>query len=1016
LTGYIIWHIKLENKCEEKINMSSAKPNKQAKPKTKKEKFAVVGIGASAGGLAAFEDFFSGITKKLETDLAFVLVQHLAPNHKSMLTEIIQLYTCMQVFEVKDGMKVQPNCTYIIPPKYDMAFVQGKLHLYEQTMPRSQCFTIDFFFRSLAKDQLEHAIGIVLSGTGSDGTLGIKAIKDLGGMVMVQQPDSAEYDGMPRNAIATSLVDYQLLPSQMPAKLIAYVDRNFNKAPLENSEPQELDNALDQIFMLLLDKSGHDFSEYKSSSIVRRIERRMAVHHLSSLNDYVSCLQTIPSEANALFNDLLIGVTHFFRDSPAFKTLETQIIPDLLTQASATNSLRVWVPGCSSGEEAYSIAMLFKETMNLFKQQVNVQIFATDISSKAIAVARYGHYPVSIRENISQTRIKHFFNLNTQNQQFCINKEIRDMVVFSEHDLILDPPFSKLDLISCRNVLIYMDTNLQKKILSLFHYALKNGGVLFLGSSENVTGYTNLFSILDSKAKLYWKKNHIIYKKLVAFGCSKLLALTAKEYRTMLAPSPASTSVYKMRSLREITEQAILRHLPLSGALINDLGDILYLYGRTGQYLEPVPKNASAYNILRMARSGLQFDLTMALHKVRRKPDTVHHSALRVKNNDHYLNVNLTLLAITAVPDILSTTPVFLVLFEPYRQTQEAPIKESVSTTTTALNTENIDQTDEIRTLKQQLCVKDEYLQSINESLEASNQELKSSNEEMQSINEELQSTNEELETSKEELQSTNEKLITVNSELQQKLLDLYWLNNDINNLLSGTNIATIFVDLNLKIMRFTPSATNIINFISSDIGRPITDIPSNLINYTELTTDLQEVLNTLTPKSREVQSTLGRWYTVQLSAYRTIDNTIEGCVITFSEITEIRHERALIPKKGNLPHLGSLMQNARDAFIIQDLDGHILAWNNGAVRLYGWTEQQALTMNTIQHIPPEQQAQALLMIGKLNQASQSYPSQRLHANGSLLDVWITATVLVNESDSIYAIVNIERLLEGQKS
>lgn len=1000
------------------IITANATPNQQANPKTQKEqkeKFAVVGIGASAGGLAAFEDFFSSMPKKLEAGLAFVLIQHLAPDHKSILSEIIQRYTSMQVFEVKDGMKVQPNCTYIIPPKYDMAFAKGELHLYEQGTPRGQRSAIDFFFQSLAKDQFDHAIGIILSGTGSDGTLGIKAIKEVGGMVMVQQPDTAEYDGMPRNAIATSLVDYQLPPSLMPAELIAYVGNDFNKALSENNESQAIDNALNKIFMLLLDKSGHDFSEYKSSSIVRRIERRMAENNLSSLSDYVSFLQTTPSEANVLFNDLLIGVTHFFRDSSAFSVLEEQITTKLLAAASATNSIRIWVPGCSSGEEAYSIAIILKEKMNLFKQHVNVQIFATDISSKAITAARYGGYPASISENISPTRIKNFFNFDTDNHQFRIHKEIRDMVVFSEHDLILDPPFSKLDLISCRNVLIYMDTCLQKKILSLFHYALKSGGILFLGRSENVTGYTNLFSILDYKAKLYQKNDHFFYQNQSAFGCSKLLALTAKKKKAMRASVPVP--VHKIRSLREITEQAILRHLPLSAALINDLGDIIYLHGRIGQYLEPVPGDASAYNILKMARNGLQFDLTMALHKARRKPDTVHHSSLRMKSNNHDLKVNLTLLPVAAAPEIPSTNPIFLALFEPGQQTQKSPIN-SLESITTATDTiaDNLDQNNEIHTLKKLLRIKDEYLQSINESLEVSNQELKLANEEMQSINEELQSTNEELETSKEELQSTNQELITVNNELQDKLVELSHLNNDMNNLLAGTGIATIFVDIKLNIMRFTPAATKVINFISSDIGRPITDIQSNLINYTELTADVQEVLNTLTPKSREVQSKLGNWYNMQLLAYRTIDNSIEGCVINFSDITEIRRERELIREKTNLLHLGSLMHDARDAFVMQDLDGRILAWNKGAAHLFGWTEKEALTMNVAQHIPPEQQEQALLMIGKLNQASQSYQSQRLHKNGSLLDIWITSTALVNESDSMYAIVNMEHLLEGQGS
>ena len=444
--------------------------------------FPVVGIGASAGGLAAFEAFFSGMPADTDPGMAFVLVQHLAPDHKSILTDLIRRYTRMQVFEVEDGMVVQPNCAYIIPPNRDMAFLHGALQLLEPTTPRGQRMPIDFFFRSLAHDQHERAICIVLSGTGSDGTLGVRAIKGEGGMVMAQNPESTEYDGMPRSAIGTGLVDYELPAAEMAAQLIPYVARVFGNSSGDVSVPApKAENLLKKIFVLVRSQTGHDFSQYKQNTINRRIERRMAVHQIDTKDRYVKFLQQTPPEVEALFRDLLIGVTNFFRDPEAFEAVEQQVIPLLFANKPMGSSIRVWTPGCSTGEEAYSIAILLQEHLDALKQSYIVQIFATDIDSQAIASARIGLYPASIATDITPERLARFFTVEPGGSSYRIHKSIRDMLVFSEQDVIKDPPFSKLDLISCRNLLIYMGGELQKKLIPLFHYALNPGGMLFFG-------------------------------------------------------------------------------------------------------------------------------------------------------------------------------------------------------------------------------------------------------------------------------------------------------------------------------------------------------------------------------------------------------------------------------------------------------------------------------------------------------------------------------------------------------
>jgi len=974
--------------------------------------FPIVGIGASAGGLAAFEAFFSGMPADTNPGMAFVLVQHLAPDHKSILTELISRYTHMQVFEVEDGMAVKPNCAYIIPPNRNMAFLNGTLHLTEPSAPHGHRLPIDFFFQSLAQDQRERAICIVLSGTGSDGTQGARAIKGEGGMVMTQNPDSTEYDGMPRSVIATGLVDYELLPAEMPAQLIAYVAQAFGNLPRAASVPvPKTESALKKIFILLRTQTGHDFSQYKPSTIHRRIERRMSVHQIETLDAYVKYVQQTPAEVEALFRDLLIGVTNFFRDPEVFKALDEQAIPKLFAGKPTGAAIRVWSPGCSTGEEAYSIAILLQERLDALKQNYTVQVFATDIDSQAIATARAGLYPASIAADLSPERLARFFTAETNGSAYRIHKDIRGMLIFSEQNVIKDPPFSKLDLISCRNLMIYMDGNLQKKLILLFHYALNPGGMLFLGTSETVGAFDNMFTTLDHKSKLYQRKEDFHGAQRAALG-RFFPPMTAMGVALPLVAGMTASPV--KLPLRELTEQALLQQIAPAGALVNGQGDILYLHGRTGMYLEPAPGEVKIYNILKMAREGLRRDLTMALHKAEGTKEIVRCPGLRVKTNGHFTTVNLTIRPVAAGPNATLEVPLYLVVleeagsFDP-EQSQQAALHAIVGA-----DRSDMDANVRIAAFKQELQAKEEILQSANEELETSNEELESSNEEMQSVNEELQSTTEEMETSKEELQSVNEELATVNNELQTKVATLARTNNDMNNLLAGTGIATVFVDHQLHILSFTPTATRIVNLIPSDVGRPVAHIVSNLVGYDRLVADTQTVLDTLVHKEVEVQTTEGKWYTMRTQPYRTIDNVIEGAVITFVDITEIVETRKVLRKANELLRLAVVVRDSHDAITVQDLDGRILAWNPVAVRMYGWSEAEALVMNVSDRIPKNYDLKELTVIQQLAQSQvlEPYRTQRMAKDGTVVEIWMTSSALVNEAGQMYAIATTERTEE----
>ena len=962
-----------------------------------KPTFPIVAIGASAGGLAAFEAFFSGMPTDKNPDMAFVLVQHLAPDHKSILSDLIQRYTSMQVFEVTDGLMVQPNCAYIIPPGYDMAILNGSLQLLEPSQPRGQRLPIDFFFRSLAHDQHEQAICIILSGTGSDGTQGARAVKGECGLVMAQNPASTEYDGMPRSVINAGLVDYILPAAEMPAKLISYVEHALGTLTQSDTLlDASAENALKKIFILLRNQTGHDFSQYKPSTINRRIERRMALYLIDSKDGYVKYLQQSPTEVEDLFKDLLIGVTNFFRDADAFLTLETEVIPRLFEGKAAGSVIRVWSPGCSTGEEAYSIAILLQEQMDILKQSYTVQVFATDIDSKAIASARAGIYPLSSAVDIPPDRLVRFFTTEADGTAYRINKGIRDMLVFSEQDVIKDPPFSRIDLISCRNLLIYMGGELQKKLIPMFHYALNPGGFLFLGTSESVSNFSDLFEVIDRKSKLYKRKDDVHNAPRTSLARSLPLAATAGAALPLIA---GKTAAVVKPPLRELTEQALLLQVSPAAALVNARGDILYLHGHTGMYLEPALGVTGVYNILKMAREGLQHKLTIALHKAVAGKEVIRVSGLSVKTNGHFTMVNVHIRPVAPSASGDSGTALYLVVFD------EAPPSDYMH------STQPTDADSHIAALEQELRDKEESLLIANEELEISNEELKSSNEEMQSVNEELQSTNEELVTSQEELQSVNEELFTVNAELQSMVTDLSRAKNDMNNLLAGTDVGTIFVDFQLRIVHFTPSATRVINLVRSDVGRPLDHFSSNLISYNSFKMDINSVLDTLITKEINVQTTDGEWFLMRISPYRTVNNAVEGAVLTFIDISEIRQAQ------NDLMRLAAVVRDSYDAIILHDTDGLILGWNPSAMRMFGWSESEAKTINVKNLIPDDGKELFVQRVAdlKANKVLEPFHSTLLTKSGAVIDALLTATALVNQEGSLYSVVTTVRMIDQGK-
>jgi two-component system CheB/CheR fusion protein len=879
-----------------------------------KASFPIVGIGASAGGLDAFEHFFTNMPS--DTGMAFVLVQHLDPSHKSILSDLIRRYTAMKVVEVQDAMEVEPNTVYVIPPNRYLGILNGKLLLIKPVPLPAIRTPIDFFFRSLAKDRREKAICIVLSGTGTEGTLGLRAIKGEGGTVMVQDPESAKYDGMPRSAVSTGMADYVLPVEQMPGQLISFVRHAFGRIVPVRAKPRPKEiTTLEKIFLLLRSQTGHDFSLYKPSTIMRRIERRMAINQIPNLSSYVKYLQEFPTESQVLFKELLIGVTNFFRDPEAFDVLREKAIPKLLEKRSENYPLRIWVPGCTTGEEAYSLAILFRECLEKQKKDFNVHIFATDIDNSAIETARMGLYPKSIAADVPPDCLEHYFS--QEEGLYRVKKTIRDMIVFATQNVISDPPFSKIDLISCRNLLIYLGPELQKKVLSLCHYALRTDGILFLGSSESIGDLTNLFVPFDRKWKIYTRKDSGTGDRALPHFSAPSLA-----QETGSIAEHGFTVPTRGHSYREVVEKMILENYGPAGTVVNEQGEILYVHGRTGKYLEITSGELKA-DIRNLAREGLKLPLAGSIRQAVTHKKEVRLENLKVKPNGEDQLINLIVKPVQEPPTMAG---LFVVLFE------DVPAEKKLGSNRKKSKTP-LEETDpRLAELDRELRSTKEYLQAAVEELQTANEEMKSTNEELQSSNEELQSTNEELETSKEELQSVNEELVTVNLELEQKIHQLSRNSSDMQNLLASTEIGVIFLDLGLNIQRFTPAMTKFIKLIHSDVGRPVSDIASNM-DYEDLSSDVNGVLKTLVPTEREVRTREGRYYSMRIIPYRTIENFIDGVVVTFMDITSLRLAEKKIQEALRLSE--AIVNGVKDPMIVLGADLKVMSANRSFYHLF---------------------------------------------------------------------------------
>ena len=882
----------------------------KSKPVDEEGTFPIVGIGASAGGLEAIEKFFKNMSS--DSGMAFVIVMHFDPAGKSIMADILKNYTKMKVFQVEDGMDIRQDCVYIIPPNRDMAILHRTLHLYEAVVHRGVRHPIDFFFRSLADDQREYAICVILSGTGTEGTLGLRAIKGEGGIVMVQDTKSALYDGMPRSAIATGLVDFILPPEKMPEQLLNYAKQFYiTGIRPEKVVGEQIVNYLQKIIILVRNQTGLDFSQYKQSTLIRRIDRRMNLHQISRISDYVRYLQENPAEIQILQKEFLIGVTSFFREPEAFKALKEKVIPEIFKNKTPDQTVRVWVPACSTGEEAYSLAIILREYIDEVKSDIKAQIFATDVDREAIEAARTGVYPENIALDVSLERLSRFFLKNSES--YSVNKDIREMVVFAPQNVINDPPFLRIDLISCRNLMIYLVPDAQKKLLFIFHYSMNPNGFLFLGSSETLGDFTDLYSPFDKKWKLFKHKGERV----------PLLPVQGTILMPPRVEMPGRIEV-KTRpvNIGELIEKMLLTTYAPPSVIVNDKGDILYIHGKTGKYLEPAPGKPSL-NVREMARQGIKTELNIALHTVvTQKKDAIFRD-LSVKTNGSNQTINLTVKPINE-PERLQG--LIMVVFE------DVPPREIPKP---AEITSGSKQTEEyLAEVEKELKYTRENLQATIEELQTSNEELKSTNEELQSANEELQSTNEELNASKEELQSLNEELVTLNSEHQTKIEELSKSASDLSNVLISTEIATIFLDNDLRIKGFTPAANRIINLIRTDVGRPISDIVLNLKDV-DMAKDSDDVLSNLVFKEKEVEDTGNKkWYLMRITPYRTIENVIDGVVISFIDITKLKHAEKMLEQDYRV-FTTSIIDTIREPLLVLDKDLKIILANRSFYRLF---------------------------------------------------------------------------------
>ena len=911
--------------------------------------YPVVGIGASAGGLKALMTFFEHMPS--DCGMAFVVIMHLSPKHESNADKILQTVTRMPVLQVNQPVPIERNKIYVIPPAMDLSMNDGYLRLQKPTRERGAQVAIDLFFRALADVHHTHAIGIVLSGSGADGSVGLARIKEQGGVTMAQTPEDAEYDSMPLSAIETGVVDIVLPAVEMPQRLVE-LGRNLEalltrKHPLpqpgeaeqadieqalledERTRPQSKPNelALREILAALRSRTGHDFRHYKQATVLRRIERRMQVNALRDMPSYARFLQEQPEETPALLADMLIGVTNFFRDREAFEALERDIIPALFEQKTEAEekTLRIWSAACSSGEEAYSLAMLFADQVHLSgpNSAIHIQLFATDIDDRSLEAARAGIYPEAIVTDVPPSRLRQYF-FKEQNH-YRMQKELRERILFARHNILRDPPFSRLDLISCRNLMIYLDRDIQLEVLRMFHFALNPGGYLFLGSSETADACSQLFEPVDKKNRIYRAKN--VGSGLRRAAPGPFQPLTGSS----LSKVPLSQPPRRNRkfSFADVHQRALEQYAPPS-VIVNHDAEIVHMSDRAGNFLRYVGGEPSL-SLTTLVHPQLRLELRTALYQAAHTGKSVEARRVRLERDGRHFYVNMV---VRPFRDNEAGNEYMLVIFDEVEDCMDGHTLENPQTKDSVL-----------LQLEAELQQTKEQLQVTMEHSETSTEELRASNEELQAINEELRSATEELETSKEELQSINEELTTVNYELKTKVDETSKINDDLQNLISSTDIATLFVDRRMRIKWFTPRAQDIFNVIDNDAGRSLMDITHHL-DYPKLHEDAIQAFEALHLVEREIRSRDGeRWYLARFLPYRTLDDRIQGAVLTFIDITDRR--RAEEQVRAGEAHMRLLAQSTKGyAIITLDCDGNITTWNRGAEYIFGYSEEEALGHN----------------------------------------------------------------------
>ena len=866
------WRAMMKENKNLDINVRTKNSGSSAPKTTTKADFSIVGIGASAGGLDALSVFLSNVPEN--SGLAFVIVQHMEKKSKNILVELLQSDTSMKVVQAYEDISVQPNFVYVIPPNKNMSIKNNVIHLFDYIEPHNMRLPIDFFFCSLANDKKGKSIGVILSGMGTDGTAGLREIKEKGGGIFIQEPSSAKFDSMPNSAIEAGLADVISTVETMPSKIISYIEQKQHMVMTDKDSADKLTSYFDNIIALLRSHTGHDFSSYKKNTIQRRIERCMGIHKIDDIAAYVDFLKNNPQELNLLFKEFLIGVTSFFREPLEWELLRDKVIPALFAERSPTDTIRVWISGCSTGEEAYSLAIVFKDVMEQLKpyKDYSIQIFATDLDSEAIDKAREGIFSANIAKDMSSERLNKYFVKVDRGYQ--VASEIRDMVIFAQQNMIKDPPFTKVDIMICRNLLIYLTPEIQKKLIPLFHYSLNSGGFLFSGSAESVGNFTELFKPLDLKSRIYQRLRPLIQTEPIEFPNS-------------FAPYQAEVNKpsSEVQNMQLLADKLILQNYSPATVLVNGKGDILYITGRTGKYLEPAAGKVN-WNVFAMAREGLNYKLNDTFYKAVRQNKEVTSKNAIVLNEGGSLMVNIS---VNPLKDPEELRGMVMIIFTEQSHTEQSPVGQSPHS--------NMREEE----LERELLQTRQMWQVAGAEMQISQEEFKSSNEELQSCNEELQSTNEELTTTKEEVQSSNEELKTINFELQVKLDDLSLVTSDMNNLMDSTKIATLFLDNTLLVKHFTSQMTVASRLISSDVGRPITDITSDLI-YPELTEDIGKVQRTLITVEKQVMSRNGSWFNTRILPYHTLEGKTDGVVITFVDITKSKElEAELILKNDKL-------------------------------------------------------------------------------------------------------------------